>query len=112
METSTHAVRAHRSMQQQIRDLDGEPTPPVIEISAELRQLAIGEYCEWCRANPEELWPDFSEFLLDWIQARTYEDSLAAWEEELADECRAEREMEAMRQRETWPTCEDGEIPF
>ncbi len=109
---STEMVRTHRSTMQTISDIDNEPMPS-IEIGDELRQMALDEYCEWCRSNPEELWPDFSEFLMDYIQARTYEDSLAAWEEEIADEMEAQREVELARQRELpFPPYSDDDYPF
>lgn len=110
---SSHATRAHRSMMQSIADIDNEPTPPAIEISAELRAQALADYCADCRSSPESEWQDFSEYLLEWLDAKLYDDSISQWEEEMAAEVAAQHALEEMRRNEQpWQPREDDEPPF
>jgi len=108
---SSHATRAHRSMMQSIADIDGEPMPAIV-LSDELRAQAMIDYLQDCRAAPNDDWPSFDEYLADWLECYLHDQSIAEAEEEIADELAAMREVEAMRQREAWPLCDDSEIPF
>lgn len=113
LETS-HAVRAHRSVMAGLRAIDNEPLPTAIEISDELRAQALADYRADCRATPNDEWQPFDEYLLEWLDARLYDDNLAMWEEEDAAECAAVREVERVRQRELPfdPYSDDDDYPF